>query len=118
MFDALPVGRVRLADIDAPELGEPGDKEAKDALTAFTLRKKVYLDVDDLYVMDKYNRLIAVVYIRHNETHLMNINLALVIMGHAIIRIIQMNSTRISGLFICIIRLNWKSQSVKQNMIG
>lgn len=84
-LDAFPVGRVRLADIDAPELGEAWGREAKEALTGLTFKKKVYLDVDDLYVMDKYNRLIAVVYIRHNETHLLNVNLFLVMKGHAVI---------------------------------
>jgi len=58
-FDGFPSGRVRLADINAPEVGESGYYEAKDALTQLVLNKWVYLDVDDLYVMDRYNRLVA-----------------------------------------------------------
>ena len=73
-FDAFPSGRVRLADINAPELDEAGGQEAKDALTNLVLNKKVYLDVDDLYVMDKYNRLICVVFIDYNSTHVLNVN--------------------------------------------
>ena len=84
-FDAFPVGRVRLADINAPESGEPGYNEAKQALTNLVLGKTVYLDVDDIYVMDKYNRLVCVVYIKYNSTHLMNINFYLVINGYAVI---------------------------------
>lgn len=73
-FDCFPCGRVRLADINAPERGEPGYHEAKDALMSLILNKRVYLDVDDLEVMDRYNRLICVVYVRHNRTHLLNVN--------------------------------------------
>jgi hypothetical protein len=84
-FDAFPVGRVRLADINAPESGEPGYNEAKQALTNLVLGKTVYLDVDDIYVMDKYNRLVCVAYLKYNSTHLMNINFYLVINGYAVI---------------------------------
>ena len=49
-FDCFPVGRVRLADIDAPELGTAEGYVAKDALTTLILNKKVYLDVDDIYM--------------------------------------------------------------------
>ena len=34
----------------------------------------MFLDVDDVYVMDKYDRLVCVVYIRYSSTHLLNIN--------------------------------------------
>lgn len=44
---------------------------------------KVYLDVDDIYVMDKYNRVVAVTYARYNSTHLLNINKWLVDNGYA-----------------------------------
>jgi len=43
---------VRLADINAPELSEGDKQEAKDALISLVLNRRVYLDVDDLYVMD------------------------------------------------------------------
>ena len=82
-FDAFPSGRVRLADINAPELGEAGGQEAKDALANLILNKKVYLDVDDLYVMDRYNRLICVVFVDYNSTHVLNVNKWLVENGYA-----------------------------------
>jgi len=81
-FDAFPSGRVRLADINAPELNEAGGQEAKNALTNLVLNKKVYLDVDDLYVMDKYNRLICVVFVDYNSTHVLNVNKWLVENGY------------------------------------
>ncbi|OYT47644.1 MAG: hypothetical protein B6U85_04755 [Desulfurococcales archaeon ex4484_42] len=73
-FDAFPVGRVRLADVNAPERGEPGFWEATEALKQLVLGKQVFLDVDDIYVMDKYNRLVCIVYVRYNSTHLLNVN--------------------------------------------
>ncbi len=73
-FDAFPVGRVRLADINAPELGEASGAEAKEALSRLALNAEVYLDVDDLEVMDRYNRLVCVAYVRYNSTHLLNLN--------------------------------------------
>jgi len=82
-FDGFPSGRVRLADINTPEMGEAGYSEAKEALTRLVLNKRVYLDVDDLYVMDKYNRLVAVVYVEYNSTHLMNVNKWLLVNGYA-----------------------------------
>jgi micrococcal nuclease len=85
-FDAFPVGRVRLADVNAPEVGEPGYYEAKDFLRSLIYGRRVYLDVDDLYVMDKYNRLVCVVYVRYNSTHLLNVNKALLLEGLAMIR--------------------------------
>ena len=82
-FDAFPSGRVRLADINAPELGEEGGQEAKEALINLVLNKKVYLDVDDLYVMDRYNRLICVVFVDYNSTHVLNVNKWLIESGYA-----------------------------------
>jgi len=82
-FDAFPSGRVRLADINTPEVGEPGYQEAKNALTSLLLNKEVYLDIDDLYVMDKYNRLICLVFIDYNSTHVLNVNKWLLENGYA-----------------------------------
>ena len=76
-FDASPVGRVRLADIDTPETGQPGAQEATDYLGALVRNRVVYLDVDDLHVTDVYDRLVAVVYVRFNSTHFLNVNKAL-----------------------------------------
>jgi endonuclease YncB( thermonuclease family) len=82
-FDAFPVGRVRLADIDAPELGTAEGEASRIALERLILGKTVYLDVDDLYIIDKYNRVVAVAYIRYNDTHLLNVNKWLVDNGYA-----------------------------------
>jgi len=84
-FDAFPIGRVRLADINAPELGTPEGEVAKQALYNLIYGKTVHLDVDDIYVIDKYNRVIAVTYVRFNETHLLNVNKWLIDDGYAVI---------------------------------
>lgn len=77
-LDAFPVGRIRVADIDTPETGQPGYSESKEAMRAYTEGKRVYLDVDEEDVDDNYQRLVAVVWVRHNSTHLINVNRALV----------------------------------------
>ncbi len=76
-FHAVPVGRVRLADIDTPEVGEPGAKEATEYLASLVHLRLVYLDVDDLHGTDRYGRVVAVVFVRYNTTHLLNVNKAL-----------------------------------------
>jgi len=73
-FDAFPFGRVRLADVNAPELNEKGGVEAKEALIKLIQGKKVYLDVDDKYVMDRYYRLVYVVYVGVDSEKLLNVN--------------------------------------------
>jgi endonuclease YncB( thermonuclease family) len=82
-FDGFPIGRVRLADINTPERGEAGYAEAKQALADLTLNKRVYLDVDNVNVIDQYNRVVAVVYVRYNSTHLLNVNMWLLENGFA-----------------------------------
>ncbi|MEM1542474.1 MAG: thermonuclease family protein [Ignisphaera sp.] len=84
-LDAFPVGRVRLADIDAPERDTPEGEIAREALADIVHRYgyRAYLDVDNVYVMDRYNRIVAVVYLRYNETHLINVNKWLVENGYA-----------------------------------
>lgn len=34
------------------------------------------MDVDDFEVLDKYNRLVCLVFVRYNSTHLLNVNMA------------------------------------------
>ena len=46
-FDTSANGRVRLADVDSRESGEPGFDEATDALTGMIGGREVLLDVDD-----------------------------------------------------------------------
>ncbi len=82
-FDAAPVGRIRLADINTPEVGRLGAREATDHLSSLIRNRRVYLDVDDLYGSDVYGRVVAVVYVRHNATHLLNVNEALLEAGLA-----------------------------------
>lgn len=76
-FDTVEEGRVRLADIDTPDVGEPGAKAATEFLTDLILGREVHLDIDDVYEIDRYGRLVAVTYVRHNATHLLNVNKAL-----------------------------------------
>ncbi|MCX8188033.1 MAG: thermonuclease family protein [Nitrososphaeria archaeon] len=86
-FDAFPVGRVRLADVNAPEIDTPEGKAARDVLIDLfeEYGPRIYLDVDDVHVMDRYNRIVAVGYLRYNSTHLMNINKWLLENGHAVV---------------------------------
>ena len=39
--------------------------------------------MDDLYVMDRYNRLICVVFVDYNSTHVLNVNKWLIENGYA-----------------------------------
>ncbi len=75
--------RVRLADVNAPELYTAEGKAAKGFLASLIQGRRVYLDIDDLYHTDKYGRVVAVAYLRANETHLVNVNLLLVRKGYA-----------------------------------
>jgi len=45
--------------------------------------KEVYLDIDDIHIIDKYGRIVAVVYIPYNETHRVNLNQLLLKEGYA-----------------------------------
>lgn len=76
-LDVATVGRVRLADINAPEVGQPGAQEATDYLASLVFNETVYLDIDDVYGTDIYGRAVAVVYVRHDATSLLNVNKAL-----------------------------------------
>lgn len=81
----------RMADIDAPEFDE--DYEAYEASKYYLLDlihgKTVYLDIDDWFIYDNYgtgNRIVCVVYVNHNSTHYLNVNMAMVFANHAEIR--------------------------------
>jgi endonuclease YncB( thermonuclease family) len=84
-FDTSSEGRIRLADIDAPEYWESGYDDAKDFLVSLIDDKTVYLDIDDVYWTDKYGRLVCVVYVEYNSTHAENVNKVLLVEGHATI---------------------------------
>lgn len=71
---------VRLADINASELGQPLSYEARDFLKGLVFAKTVYLDIDDIYIYDYHgtgDRLVCVVYVVYNSTHYENVNKAL-----------------------------------------
>jgi len=84
-IDVSSVGRIRLADIDTPEQGEPGYDEATNYISALIYQKTVYIDVDDVHGTDDYGRIVAVVYVYHDANHLKNVNKALLDSGHAVI---------------------------------
>jgi len=85
------IERVRLADVDSPEMSTPEGPPAKVFATDTLLGKKVWLDIDDKSRdgRDPYGRLIAVVYLEDldgtiNTTH--PFNRLLVDAGHAIVK--------------------------------
>jgi len=82
-IDVSGIGRVRLADIDAPEKWEEGYEEAKEFVENMTLGKKVYLDIDDFYLVGKYGRIIAVVYAPYGNECFVNLNQMLLKEGYA-----------------------------------
>jgi endonuclease YncB( thermonuclease family) len=67
--------RVRLAEIDAPERGQPWSRQAREALRDKVLDKRVRLDVIDV---DRYGRRVAHVWLGNRH-----INRELVREGHA-----------------------------------
>jgi micrococcal nuclease len=85
------IERVRLADVDSPEMSTPGGPPAKVFATEALQGKKVWLDIDDKSKdgRDPYGRLIAVVYLEDpdgsiNTTH--PFNRLLVDAGHAVVK--------------------------------
>jgi endonuclease YncB( thermonuclease family) len=54
--NSTPPGKIRLADIDAPEIAQPGGMEAKKALSEIVLHKSVAIIGE---AFDKYGRLVA-----------------------------------------------------------
>lgn len=87
-FDTTMGERIRLADIDAPESGEPGYSSAKDFLFHAVYGKTVYLDIDDVngvWKRDPYGRMVCMVYVDYNSTHYRNVNEALLESHYAVI---------------------------------
>ena len=87
-FDVSNGYRIRLADIDCQERYEIGYEEASYYLSNLIEGETVYLDVDDVYRWDmngEGDRLVCLAYLKYNETHLLNVNKALVESGHAVI---------------------------------
>ena len=77
-IDVEGVGRIRLVGVNTPEKGQPGYQEAKDFMKNMCLDKTVDLDIDDEKPYDKYDRVLAVVYVDG-----VNLNMELLKRGYA-----------------------------------
>ena len=77
----IPGDEVRLADVSAPELNQYGGERATEALYNLLVGQTVYLDTDQKSGRGPYGRLIAVVYVKHDSTHYLNVNKALLEQG-------------------------------------
>lgn len=87
-IDVGDFGRVRLADIDCPEINRTGGPAAKDYTAKHLLRKKVYLDIDNKTGRDDYGRYVCVVYLTKRDGSLdesKNFNRMIVDAKHACI---------------------------------
>lgn len=75
--------RVRLADINAPEIDtEAGIIAMNELKKILSKASKLYMDIDDIYVTDRYGRLVAVLY-AEIDGKLLNVNAYLVENGYA-----------------------------------
>ena len=70
--------RVRLADLDSPEMSTPQGPPAKDYATKWLQSATVSLDLDDKTGKDPYGRWVAVVYLQKPDGSLQNFNKMLV----------------------------------------
>lgn len=78
------VGIVRLADVNSPELADSGGPEAKEYTRGQLLGKLVFLDLDNKTGLDRYARMVCVVFLANaNGTVGENFNRMLVDAGHA-----------------------------------
>lgn len=81
--------RIRLADIDTPEVRGPKACEAGKEASAYTRTwlqsNYVFLDLDDKTGKDPYGRWVAVVYLSEDGRPGRNFNKMLVDSGHAVI---------------------------------
>ncbi len=77
--------KVRFADINAPELSTPEGLRSRDALLQLINEYGNFacLDIDDVNIYDRYGRVVAILYLNYNETHLINVNGYLVENGYA-----------------------------------
>ena len=84
-FDTTEGYRIRLADIDAPEINETGYLDSTEYLELLVENKNVTLNIDSVTGTDPYGRYVCLVYIEYNSTHCLNVNQALVEGGYAVI---------------------------------
>ena len=82
-FYLISGDRVRLVDINTPEIGESGYDSAKNYTYDLVYGQTVYLDVDDVSRTDSHSRLVCVAYVDYNATHYLNLNKALLVSGLA-----------------------------------
>jgi len=76
---------IRLADINAPEIGQPGYLSSVEYLELLIENKTLTLDIDSKTGTDQYGRYVCLVYIEYNSTHWLNVNQALIEQGYAIL---------------------------------
>jgi endonuclease YncB( thermonuclease family) len=76
---------IRLADIDAPEIGQPGYLQATEYIELLIEDKTVTLDIDSLTGTDQYGRYVCLAYVQYNSTHSINVNQALIQQNYATI---------------------------------
>jgi len=75
--------RVRLADLDSPEMSTPQGPPAKAYTTKWLQSAVISLDLDDRTGKDAYGRWIAIVYLQKPDDTLENFNRMLVEAGQA-----------------------------------
>jgi len=87
-FDVEGLGRVRLADVDCPEMDTEAGRAAANYTISWLFGRTVWLDIDDLKGRDDYGRWICVVYLDENGAPdpEMNFNRMIVDSGHAVVR--------------------------------
>ena len=69
-FEAT-IGRIRLADVSAPETYEEGGYEATNALSNLISDRRVYLQIGE---QRSHGRLVCVVYVRLDSSYMVNVN--------------------------------------------
>jgi len=84
-FNTFQGYTVRLADIDAPEIGEVGFSESTAFLENLIENRTVIIDIDDVSRTDPYGRYVCVVFVDWNSTHHLNVNQDLLVENHAVI---------------------------------
>lgn len=86
---------IRLAGIDAPEVRyfnrpeQPFSKESKEELTKLILNKKVKIKVLNI---DRYNRIIGMVYLKKNIFKYFNVNIEMIRKGMACVYLSSITS--------------------------
>ena len=84
-FDTSEGYRIRLADIEAPEIGDSGCLESAEYLESLVENKTVTLDIDSVTGTDPYGRYVCLVYVEYNTTYCLNVNQALIEGGYAVV---------------------------------